>query len=797
MTCCLSAGVFAYAKEVNAAEERTVYQPRYSVGYVSNFVDLDISPQDVTVVQEIEPAAGTSINKKIDNKVQGVFENKVENTNNTEEDQIDLLADEMQYDENKRVVTALGDVELEQAGRILRTDMISYEIDNDVVRAEGNVVLNEPSGDVLFADSIELKDNMKDGVVKQLRGVLADGSSFSASQAQKIGDRKVIMDKASYTACTICEGNPDETPLWQIKARNVTHHKDQARIEYDDATFEFAGVPIGYLPYFSHPDGSIEQKSGFLAPNIGFDSELGAGYAQEYYWAIDKDKDATFGLAAFTSEAPLATAEYRQRFHDGEVKVSGGVTYSERIDEINGQGVRQDAKERGHAFAEGVWNINDKWRAGSELALVSDDQYLRQYDLSNKDILENTAYLERFDDRNYMNIRAIQFQDLRVSDRSDDQPSVLPEIQTSFLSKPNAFLGGRWNIEASALGLYREGDDQDVARASLQTGWQRRYTTNFGLVNTLDLSVRGDSYKINDRNNGDDNSSAFRAFGNANLQSSLPLGKNFKSTQMVVEPTIALNVATNLDDDEVPNEDSQDVSIDATNLFNVSRFPGIDRIEDDSSMTYGVRTGLYADNGYKGEVFFGQSYRFDQGDNPFPQGSGLSEQESDFVGNLAISAGQGLQLNYALQLENDSLSSQRHEIDARGSVGPFDVETRYFYADALQGTDFDESREQIRFGSRYHIDDKWSVLGGLQYDLAEETQGLRLAKYGLDYQGQCVNFLVSGQRRLTQDSSGDSGTEILLRLGFKNLGEFETRGLTLGGDDDDNDEEDDDDNFLE
>ena len=720
--------------------------------------------------------------------------NKTAQEPNIEEDKIDLLADEVHYDEQARTVTAIGNVELVQAGRILRTDKISYNLDNEVVRAEGNVVLNEPSGDVLFADMVELEDKMKSGFVEKLNGILADGSRFSASKARKIGDEKIIMDKATYTACSSCETNPDKTPAWQIKARNVTHHKDQARISYDDATFEFVGVPVAYLPYFSHPDGTIDQKSGILPPRLGFSSDLGASYAQEYYWAIDQSKDATFGLAAFTSETPLATAQYRQRFKEASISLTGGVTYSGRTDNDD---VEIDSEPRGHLFAEGLWNINDKWRAGTDLALVSDDQYLRQYDLSNKDILENKAYVERFDKRDYTNIRVIQFQDIRTSDRSDDQPAVMPEVYSSFIGAPNATLGGRWNVEASALGLHRDGNDQDVARTSLLGGWKRRDVMDMGFVNTFDLSLRGDAYRVNDSNlaltsDADSNFSAFRSVASANIQTSYPVAKQLNTAQLVIEPLVGVTLAKSLsEDNDIPNEDSQDVSIDATNLFNANRFPGYDRVEDDSSVTYGIRTGVYGDNGYQGEVFVGQSYNFDQGENSFPEGSGLSEQKSDLVGNIAISAGKNLQLNYAIQLENDSLSSQRHELDASATMGPFDVEARYFYANALQGTDFDESREQIRFGARYHIDDQWSVVGGLQYDLADETEGLRYAKYGLDYQGQCVNFLVSGERRLTNDSSGDSGTQIMLRLGFKNLGEFETSGLTLGSDDDDDDDDDD------
>jgi LPS-assembly protein len=160
----------------------------------------------------------------------------------------------------------------------------------------------------------------------------------------------------------------------------------------------------------------------------------------------------------------------------------------------------------------------------------------------------------------------------------------------------------------------------------------------------------------------------------------------------------------------------------------------------------------------------------------------LSERESDFVGNISVDLGERFTLDYALQLDNDNLSSQRHEIDNSFKIGPLKLGTRYFYANALQGTDLDDSREQIRNSARLNLTDEWSLVGATQYDLAEETEGLRRVSYGLDYQGQCMTFLINGTRRLTRDSSGDSGTTIMMRLGLKNLGEFETSGFSFGSD---------------
>jgi LPS-assembly protein len=350
----------------------------------------------------------------------------------------------------------------------------------------------------------------------------------------------------------------------------------------------------------------------------------------------------------------------------------------------------------------------------------------------------------------------------------------------------------------SALGLYRDGSDQDMARTSAELGWQRKFITGFGLVNTFDALMRGDAYNVQDRDPAspyaDGDSTLARGFAMANLETSYPLVKRFERAQMIVSPLVSFTAGTNVDyDGEIPNEDSQDFTLDPTNLFEPNRFPGYDRIEDRTHMTYGVRTGLYGDNGYRGEVFFGQSRRFEDSDNPFNEGSGLSDQDSDYVGQISASLGHYLNADYRFQLENTNMSSQRHELDVYGEWDRLQAGVRYFYANALRGTDLNLSREQIRPSARFRFYGDWYVLGGFLYDFAEENRGLRQAYYGIDYLGQCMTFGLTAQRSLTSDSSGDSGTEIMLRIGFKNLGEFETSGISLGSsssDDNDDDEED-------
>jgi LPS-assembly protein len=85
---------------------------------------------------------------------------------------VTFTADEVQYDQNAALVVARGRVEAFQGGRILRADELTYNRNTGVATARGNVQLIEADGQVMFAESAELSNQMRDGVLEGLRGHL-------------------------------------------------------------------------------------------------------------------------------------------------------------------------------------------------------------------------------------------------------------------------------------------------------------------------------------------------------------------------------------------------------------------------------------------------------------------------------------------------------------------------------------------------------------------------------------------------------------------------------------------------
>ncbi len=698
----------------------------------------------------------------------------------SEEAPVNFDADQLLYDEDDKVVTAIGNVRLEQEGRVVTADSILYKIQEDKVTAVGNVTLTETDGSQYFAEKVQMRDKMREGYISHIKGILGDGGRFTANYAERshddVGD-KVTLRSATYTTCAPCETNPDAAPPWQLRADKVIHDRADKRVSYEDATFDVAGVPILWMPYFSHPDGTETQKSGFVSPTLGFDSELGGYVGSSYYYAFDESKDATIGITAYSKETPLLNGEYRQRFENAVVDLSGTTTYSSRIISDAGTNVELDKSFRGNLEASGMWNIDEKWRSGFDINLTSDDQYLRQYDISDDDILENQLYVERFDGRDYADARLISFQDVRILDQQSNSPNIFPEMNASFLGDAGQTLGGRWAFDVSALSLHRDGNDPDTNRFTTELGWQGHRKTDIGLVTTLDLGVRGDLYYLTDRP-GQDSEDKARGYVFANLEVAYPFIKSLQQSgsDIVVEPVVSVTGISNVNNQaDITNEDSQDIQVSVNNLFDADRFTGFDRIEDRSRVTYGLRSTYYSANDFELGGFMGQSYHFKE-DNFFPAGSGLREKSSDYVAELSTRYKDRFNVNYRTRLDRNSFQSKAHEVDAGYQGDRLALNGLYFFSKSIPGTSFDETREQFIGKSRLRLNENWYVSGGATYDLGIDP-GLRTADGGLEYVAECFSIGSFIERDLTNDNSGDAETQISIRIGLKNLTTIEASGL--------------------
>ena len=661
-----------------------------------------------------------------------------------------LQADEVRFDEKLNIVTASGNVELAQGERVVKADTISYNINTGLVTASGNVALVEPTGDVIFAEYVELTEELAEGFVDEVRLLMSDGvTRMAADSALRTGGNRSELRRGVFSPCELCKDDPERAPLWQIKSARVVHDQEERVITYNDAWMEIFGVPVFYTPYFEHPDPSVERKSGFLAPTIGSSSNLGPTLQVPYFWVIDPQSDLTIAPYVTGKEGVVLTAQYRRRFQDGFIDIAGSGTVGDRLKRENGKLVEEENTFRGHIDASAQFDIDENWRWGAEVERVTDKDYLRFYDFDSPRSVTVNPYVEGFFGRDYAAVNAYSFQGLRNRDNNELTPIVLPLAEYSYVSEPGD-LGDTFFADVNAMVLTRE-EGRESNRVSLRGGWKLPYIGPLGDVYTLTASLQADGYRTDgvnpnndlvDPNNAQDSEFAGRVFPQLALDWRYPFVQTMGKIQQTLEPAVQVVAAANgKNPGDIPNEDSLDLEFDYTNLFRLNRFTGVDRIDSGSRVSYGLNwSARHADGGMV-TAFLGQSYRASENEGLFGPSSGLDDRLSDYVGKLEVGLKDNFHAIYRFRFDKDDLQAQRSDVQLRASVGPVDLDLGYVFTvgdrTSRQAGGFGD-REEIAGRIRTKLDKYWSAFASHRRDLvADDSLSTRL---GLVYQDEC--FLI-------------------------------------------------------
>jgi len=688
-------------------------------------------------------------------------------------EQVRLNADNISYDEKTATVTATGNVEIKQGERILIADRVELNEITNTATAQGNVTLLEPDGNVIFADYVRLSDELRDGILKNLKIRMTDDSRLAANGARRSGGYLTEMSKGVFSPCKLAKKDPDRPPLWQIKANEIIHNEKTHDIEYKDAFLEMWGVPVVYTPYFSHPDPTVRRRSGFLAPSFGNSTLLGFVSRTPYYYVINPSMDATITPIYTTDQGPVLALEYRQRMTNGVLEIAGSGTKGDLIDNL---GTRKYDQLRGHVKAEGRFDIDPTWRWGFDVNRATDDTYLRRYNFEYQEVLTTNVFAEGFRGRNYASANTYLFQDTRPNTDSKAIPRILPTMDYNFVSQPSK-IGDFLTLDTNFLSLTRE-KGSGSHRISAEGGWHLPFTTKSGHVFNFSATIRGDGYYITEiEKEGGTNEKYDDYTGRILPQLSLnwryPLMQQSGSTHQLIEPMAAFVAAPNNNNPSaIPNEDSQAFEFDETDLFQPNRYVGLDRVESGQRMDYGLKLGTYGSKGGETTAFFGQSFRF-RDDNSFGIQSGLDGHFSDYVGRVRIAPSSLLNVNYRFRLDKDNLAPIISDLSFNAGPSIFRVYANYLDIDSGASSGELEQRKEIIYGASSQFTENWTVSGRAIHNLVDD-EGLLNYGIGLNYQDECFSFSTDYTRSFTRDRDVEPNDTLYFTIFFKHLGQFST-----------------------
>ncbi|MEO1253058.1 MAG: LPS assembly protein LptD [Pseudomonadota bacterium] len=714
----------------------------------------------------------------------------------SETDEVLFEADTVWRDVDDGPIIAEGNVRAYFGDRYLRADRLIYDPATDIVRAEGNVSVTDKNLETIFAGSVILSGDLRDGLAENFSALLADNARIAAADAVQERGARTRLNRTVFTACNVCDRDGDaKTPTWRIKALRVTRDAERKVIRFRHAFFELKGVPILYTPFLQGPDPSVERQSGFLTPRVGASSRLGFNFELPYYFALSNSEDATFYPRYTANDGVLWQGEYRRRFKDGYHVFQGGVI------DFNNENNPDDGIPgiRWHYFGRGFQNLGDHWRASYDVERVSDDTYLRRYDVRRRgdlgqqldrgatNQLRSNFRLARADDASRLTVDTYLFQGLREQDDESTIPYVLPLIDFNRRFQ-NVFAGGDVVLNGNIASIYRTAGT-DSQRFTAAANWDRDIITSGGHRFHLFAEARADAYFYQDLaegteicndplspcavnfpglTSGDDTEFVSRLAPTVGVEWSYPLSRDFDGGgRLILEPRVQL-IASPADrnDNDIINEDSQSIEFDYAGLFDYNKATGFDSFEDGQRANIGLAASATWPNGVEVEAEIGRQFRV-QSTDAFDFSAGLGETSSDVVGsvNFRYKSAFGFENRFRLDTEENTIA--RAESIAFFNVGRVAGNVSYVRLAEENVSANLVRREELTASGKFRITRNWSVGGAWQLDLVGDRTIRQ--DFTIGYEDECSTFGVTYRRDRTRTTNLEPDELFLLTFSLRSL----------------------------
>ena len=230
----------------------------------------------------------------------------------------------------------------------------------------------------------------------------------------------------------------------------------------------------------------------------------------------------------------------------------------------------------------------------------------------------------------------------------------------------------------------------------------------------------------------------------------------------------------------MPNEDSIDFEFTDANLFALNRFNGRDRQEGGTRVDTALRAAWMFPNGGQIDGLVGKSFSLANNSwNPYP-GSGLDTRASQNVARLRVAPVPWFETITRVRTASEQpLNLTFTDTTAYLSLGRVTLSAGYLQSPPLPYLNPVRTRLEVGTGVSARIGDYWRIAVSGKYDLKLDRPALIQGVAG--YEDECFILEARFMRRFAESNTTSlatpGNTVVLMRIGFKTLGEYFFRAI--------------------
>ncbi len=707
-------------------------------------------------------------------------------------------SDYAEYDKNIQLLKSKGETTILTAeGFLLSGSDINFDNNNEIIKSNNPATIQDLENNQIYLENFEystknnffksagkikvvdLKDNVYNFtqiyIDEKKREIIGtDSKAFLNDENFKIhennkprvfantvkikGDQSQF-NKSVFTFCDYREN--DKCPPWSLQASKITHDKKKKTIYYDNAVIKVYDLPIFYIPKISHPDPTVDRRSGFLTPSFSNSKNLGSGFEIPYYWAINKDKDFTLSNKLYASENPLFLGEYRQVFNNSNLIFDFGYT----------EGYKKTSKtkkagDKTHYFSKFVKNFKNSKDSESNLEIslqeVSNDKYLKLYKIKTDLVdyqtstLENSLEFTHANQSSFLGIKTSRFETLKES-YNDKYEYILPEI----VFDKNLFSNN----------IYGSGDL--TSNLKIHNYDTNKFTKFF--VNDFDWKYKNLDYpsgfsgkvlgKLKNVNYEAKNTNEYKKdptnelFGALGYLSEIELYKNSNNgANQLLTPKILFRYA--------PGHMRKQSGDNGARLNHLSVF-SLDRLNSYNNFENGLSTTLGFEYEIKNkdkqfDLVMGQVIN-EKENKDMPSSSSLDEKLSDVVASSNLKINENLNFNYNFALDQNYKQLNYNEIGADIGVNSINFNFNYL-------------QEKEHIGNQEYFNSKIDYKRNENGIFSAETKRNLITNssefYNLSYEyiNDCLRAGLVYRREFYNDSELEPENSLMFRISLVPFG---------------------------
>ena len=648
----------------------------------------------------------------------------------------------------------------------------NYQRNNSIFKSVGYIKIQDKLNNIYEFSQIYIDTKKKEILGTDIKSFLND-ERFKIEKENKprvfantvkINKENTKFNKSIFTLCNYRKN--DKCPPWTIQASEMLHDSTKKTIYYNNAVVKVYDIPIFYIPKLSHPDPSVDRRSGFLPPSFADSKNLGSGISIPFFWAIDNDKNFTFTNKLYVTENPLFLGEFHQVYQNSSLLADFG--YTEGYKKSNS---KKKAGDKNHFFSKFITNFKGDDNSESTLKVsiqdVSNDKYLKLYKINsnlvdyNSDTLENEFNFTHEDESIFFGLNASIYETLKEN-YEDKYEYILPEITVDKNLISNDVIGNidlqtNYKVhkyETNKLTNFLVNDLNWVYnKQKIPSGFESKILGNLKNINYETKNV--DLYKK------DTTSELHGAIG---YLTEINLQKKEENFSHFLKPKLLIRYAPG----EMRKE-SSGPRLEPISAFSLNRLNNINNFETGLTGTFGFD---YKINHKDKELDFSVAQIISEKENKkMASNTSLDEKLSDVVGATEYKINEKISLNYNFSIDQNYSDFNYNEVSTILNFDPIKI-------------DFDYLRENKHIGDQEYfktkIDFAKSNNGLFSFETKRNliTNSAEFYNLSYEYLNDCLKAGLVYRREFYTDSELEPENSLMFKITLTPFGNINSPSLS-------------------